>query len=132
MAERAPGLKTTVEVVGIAAAGQIAAPFIGLGNAALAAGGLAQDRINGKDPSVGGLVLAVTPLPKALKLGKKADELISGSLKRSQSYHSDLGQKTYQEIIELSKQGGLKGKAAQQMKKLIENSERLRDKIKGK
>jgi RHS repeat-associated protein len=66
------------------------------------------------------------------KLSKKADDLISGSLKRSPSYRSELGQKTYQEIIDLAKQGGAEGKAAQGMKKLIEQAERLREKVRGK
>jgi hypothetical protein len=132
MVDQSQRAKPIVEAAGILAVGLVAAPVIGPGTAALTAGGLAQDRINGEDPSLGGVILAVTPIKSPLKLAKKADDLISGSLKRSKSYHSELGQKTYQEIIELSKQGGLIGKAAQQMKKLIENSERLRDKIKGK
>ena len=62
-------------------------------------------------------------------LGKKADELISGSLKRSKSYHSELGSKTKDEIIDLARKGN---QAAKQMKKLIEQGERLREKVKGK
>jgi len=43
-----------------------------------------------------------------------------------------LGQKTYKEIIEAAKSGGPEGKAARGMKKLIEQGERLREKVKGK
>ncbi len=66
------------------------------------------------------------------KLSKKDDDLISGSLKRSPSYRSELAQKTYREIRDLAKQGGAEGKAARGMKKLIEQAERLREKGKGK
>jgi RHS repeat-associated protein len=69
---------------------------------------------------------------KADKMSKKADDLISGSLKKSRSYRSELGQKTYKELLDLAKKGGAEGKAAQGMKKLIEQAERLRDKVKGK
>jgi RHS repeat-associated protein len=58
-------------------------------------------------------------------LDMKADELISGSLKRSPSYHSPYGSKTYQQILDLAKGGDPKAK---KMKKLIENAERLREK----
>lgn len=66
------------------------------------------------------------------KLSKKADDLISGSLKRSRSYRSELAQKTYREILELAKKGGAEGKAAKGMKKLIEHGPRIMEKIKGK
>jgi hypothetical protein len=56
-----------------------------------------------------------------------ADDLIPGSLKRSKSYHRDYGQKTYDEIKRLAKQKPPDRKA-RQMKKLIENARRLRDK----
>jgi RHS repeat-associated protein len=60
---------------------------------------------------------------------KKAGDLISGSLKKSKSYHSGLAGKTYKEIKSMAKEGD---KAAQQMKKLIEQGERLRNKVKNK
>ena len=56
---------------------------------------------------------------------KKADEQISGSAKRSKSYHSEYGDKTLGELKELAKGGDRK---AAQMKKLIENAERLSQK----
>ena len=56
-----------------------------------------------------------------------ADDLIPGSLKRSKSYHSDYGPLTYGEIRLLAS-GKPKDRKAQQMKKLIEQAERLRDK----
>jgi hypothetical protein len=48
-----------------------------------------------------------------------ADDLISGSLKRSESYHTDYGKKTYGEIKELAA-ADPPDKKARQMKKLIE------------
>jgi len=58
-----------------------------------------------------------------------ADDLISGSLKRSASYHREYGQKTYGEIKDLAAAKPPDNKA-RQMKKLIEQSERLRNKRK--
>jgi hypothetical protein len=60
-----------------------------------------------------------------------ADDLISGSLKRSKSYHADYGDKTYKEIKELAA-AAPPDKKARQMKKLIEQAERLRAKGKGR
>jgi hypothetical protein len=60
---------------------------------------------------------------------KKAEDLISGKLKKSKSYHSDYASKTYQEILDLAKTGD---KKAKQMKKLIEQVERLREKLRGR
>lgn len=56
-----------------------------------------------------------------------AADLIPGSLKRSKSYHTDYGMKTYGEIKRLAA-GKPTDRKAQQMKKLIEQAERLRDK----
>ena len=53
-----------------------------------------------------------------------ADDLIPGSLKRSKSYHSDYGTKSYQEIKDLAA-ANPPDKKARQMKKLIEQTERL-------
>ena len=55
-----------------------------------------------------------------------ADDLISGSLKRSASYHRDYGQKTYGGIKDLAAANPLENRA-RQMKKRIEQSERLRN-----
>ncbi len=60
-----------------------------------------------------------------------ADDLISGSLKRSKSYHADFGDKTYKELKELAA-ATPPDKKARQMKKLIEQAERLRAKGKGR
>jgi len=60
-----------------------------------------------------------------------ADDLISGSLKRSKSYHGDYGKKTYKEIKDLAA-ANPPVKKARQMKKLIEQTERLRKKGKGR
>jgi hypothetical protein len=60
-----------------------------------------------------------------------ADDLIPGSLKRSESYHSDYGTKTYKEINDLAA-ATPPDKKARQMKKLIEQSARLRRKGKGR
>ena len=56
--------------------------------------------------------------------GDIADDVIPGSLKRSKSYHADYGKLTYGEIKlrAASKPPDLK---ARQMKKLIEQVERL-------
>lgn len=61
----------------------------------------------------------------------KADDLIPGSLKRSPSYHSDYGSKTYGQLKQLA---GAKppDKKARQMKKLIEQQSRLKQKRKGR
>jgi hypothetical protein len=59
-----------------------------------------------------------------------ADDLIPGSLKRSKSYHSDYGNKTYKEIKDLASANPPDQKA-RQMKKLIEQTERLQKKGKG-
>jgi hypothetical protein len=60
-----------------------------------------------------------------------ADDLIPGSLKRSKSYHQDYGRKTYKEIKALAA-GVPPDRKARQMKKLIEQTERLRKKGKGR
>lgn len=60
-----------------------------------------------------------------------ADDLISGSLKRSKSYHADYGDKSYKEIKDLAA-ATPPDKKARQMKKLIEQAERLRAKGKGR
>ena len=56
-----------------------------------------------------------------------ADDLIPGSLKRSRSYHGDYGPKTYGQIKELAAADPADGKA-RQMKKLIEQTDRLQQK----
>lgn len=56
-----------------------------------------------------------------------ADDLIPGSLKRSRSYHSDYGKKTYGEIKDLACDDPPDTKA-RQMKKLIEQAKRLQEK----
>jgi hypothetical protein len=60
-----------------------------------------------------------------------ADDLISGSLRRSKSYHQDYGKKTYKEIKDLASRKPPDNKA-RQMKKLIEQTERLQQKGKGR
>jgi hypothetical protein len=56
-----------------------------------------------------------------------ADDLITGSLKRSRSYHRDYGGKSYGEIKRLAAANPPDANA-RQMKKLIEQAERLRNK----
>jgi len=60
-----------------------------------------------------------------------ADDLISGSLKRSPSYHTAYGKKTYKElrILASGRRSDLK---ARRMKKLMEDAARLREKGKGR
>ena len=60
-----------------------------------------------------------------------ADNVISGSLKRAKSYHREYGKKTYMEIKELAARVPPDRKA-RQMKKLIEQAARLREKRKGR
>ena len=57
----------------------------------------------------------------------KADDLIPGSLKRSESYHGGYGSKKFAEIKRLAKARPPDQKA-RQMKKLIEQAERLLEK----
>lgn len=63
--------------------------------------------------------------------GDLADDLIPGSLKKSASYHSDYGQKTYGQIkiLAAAKPPDVK---ARQMKKLIEQADRLQNKMRGR
>jgi len=56
-----------------------------------------------------------------------ADDLIPGSLKRSKSYHQDYGKKTYKEIKGLAA-ANPPDKRVRQMKKLIEQTQRLQQK----
>jgi hypothetical protein len=56
-----------------------------------------------------------------------ADDLIPGSLKRSRSYHGDYGKLTYKDIKDLAAADPPDQKA-RQMKKLIEQPERLQKK----
>lgn len=58
-----------------------------------------------------------------------ADDVIPGSLKRSKSYHSDYGKSTYKEIKDLAAANPPDQKA-RQMKKLIEQADRLQQKVK--
>lgn len=60
-----------------------------------------------------------------------ADDVIPGGLKRSRSYHGDYEKKTYKEIQELVAANPPDQKA-RQMKKLIEQTERLQKKGKGR
>ena len=60
-----------------------------------------------------------------------ADEQISGKLKRSKSYHRDYGRKTYGEIKRLAR-AKPPDRKARQMKKLIEQVDRLRRKLGGR
>ena len=64
----------------------------------------------------------------AVNTTKNAGDLISGSLKRSPSYHSELANKSYAEIVTLSKGQGELANKATQMKKLIEQNKRLMEK----
>jgi len=63
------------------------------------------------------------------KLLEKAGDLISGKLKRSKSYHNDYANKTYEEILGLARN---RDRKARQMKKLIEQTNRLRRKVREK
>lgn len=58
--------------------------------------------------------------------GKKAGDLIPATLKKSESYFADLESHTYREILELAERGSVEAK---KMKKLIEQTERLMEKL---
>lgn len=58
----------------------------------------------------------------------RADDLISGRLKRSPSYASELGGKTVAELEELACHGTSSDKAGK-MLKLIRQADRLRNKL---
>ena len=60
-----------------------------------------------------------------------SDQVIPGSLKRSKSYHRAYGKKTYKELKKLAARKPPDRKA-RQMKKLIEQALRLRQKGKGR
>jgi hypothetical protein len=60
-----------------------------------------------------------------------AEDLIPGSLKRSPSYHASYGGKTYGELKHLANARPPDPKA-RQMKKLIEQVDRLRQKLRGR
>jgi RHS repeat-associated protein len=57
-----------------------------------------------------------------------ARDLIRGGLKRSKSYHAELEDKTYTELCKIASGKGDLAKRAQQMRKLIEQAERLQSK----
>jgi len=60
-----------------------------------------------------------------------ADDLIPARLRRSRSYHSEYGKKTFGEIKKLAASKP-PDKKAQQMKKLIVEQKRLLQKLKGR
>jgi hypothetical protein len=61
---------------------------------------------------------------------RPAQELISGSLKKSPSYATELAERTVGELLELQQAGGPVGVKAGKMLKLIKDAERLRAKVK--
>ena len=61
---------------------------------------------------------------------RPAQELISGSLKKSPSYAAELAEHTIGELLELQRAGGPAGVKAGKMLKLIKDAERLRGKVK--
>lgn len=84
-----------------------------------------------RDATDAGVQLAFAFIPEA-KLAQKAGALIRGSLKASRSYRSELADLTYREILRLAAEKGPTSQAARAMKKLIENTERLLEKTKGR
>ncbi|HZW34500.1 MAG TPA: hypothetical protein VFF52_27495 [Isosphaeraceae bacterium] len=61
-----------------------------------------------------------------------ADDVIPATLKRSQSYHADYGRKTYKQIKDPAAANPPDRKARQMKKNLIEQTERLQNKGKGR
>jgi hypothetical protein len=80
--------------------------------------------------------MSVVPIGRLGKLtglgARRVGDLISGSLKRSSSYRSELADKTYQEIVDLARSNGPQAEAAKKMKKLVDEAQRLQEKISGK
>ncbi|MCY1542776.1 hypothetical protein D9M68_785420 [compost metagenome] len=72
--------------------------------------------------------LSQSPIVKSNE-EKTADELIPGRLKKSPSYNPKYGNKTRKELEALGKQGD---QAAKKMKKLMDDTPRLLDKLKNK
>jgi hypothetical protein len=60
-----------------------------------------------------------------------AGDLISGALKKSKSYASELADKTVAELEELARKGGEIAQKAKKMLKLIKEGKRLGEKSKG-
>jgi RHS repeat-associated protein len=83
-------------------------------------------------PSIGYITKIDDAYDIAKGIGKTAEELIPGALKRSKSYSSELANKTRKELEKLAKEGGKIGQKAQQMLKLIKEQKRLGPKVKGK
>jgi hypothetical protein len=70
-----------------------------------------------------------TPRPQTPREPEKpARDLISGSLKRSPSYHSELEGYTQRELEQMARGRGPQAQRARQMLKLIKEGERLRNK----
>lgn len=71
-------------------------------------------------PYCGDCAKAAKLVPKnglrAIARNKTAGSLISAASKRSPSYHSELAEKTYEEILRLSERHDELGKRAKQMK----------------
>jgi hypothetical protein len=59
---------------------------------------------------------------------RPANERISGSLKKSKSYASELGHLNEAELTKISKQKGAEAQKAKKMLKLIKEGDRLREK----
>jgi RHS repeat-associated protein len=82
------------------------------------------------------VMMSVVPIGRLGKLtglgARRVGDLISGSLKRSSSYRSELADKTYQEIVDLARSNGPQAEAAKKMKKLVDEAQRLQEKISGK
>lgn len=75
-------------------------------------------------PNIRGLLAKV--------LHKRAGDLIRGRLKRSQSYHTGLEEKTVEQLIKTVESRGPDAHKASQMLKLIKESPRVMDKVDGK
>jgi RHS repeat-associated protein len=79
------------------------------------------------------LGMAPNPFGPGSELGKKTvRELISGRLKRFSSYREELADLTLDELTSLARGKGPKARAARQMKKSVQESDRLTAKSRGK
>ena len=77
-------------------------------------------------------LIATAHMASSADGGKRVGDLITGSLKRSKSYRSELENITKNQLDKLAKEKGPLQQAAKLMKKLIEQGPRLRDKVKSK
>jgi RHS repeat-associated protein len=119
------GLGTTLEGIGLGALSQVI-PIAGAAYSGWAIGDAIGSNIETVSETVAGWLIELG-VPTAVLYGPIADDLISGSLKRSPSYDPRYGDKTLDQLEKLAKDGDQK---AGKMKKLAQQGKRLLEKNK--